>query len=85
MVKAYVTSHVISKGIVEVEGELVSGGAVFRYAPPHGGYYERYAFARKDNFFLNKEEAIQYAESIRQKRIESLKEQIARLEEIKFF
>ena len=82
MVKAYITSHVISKGIEEVEGEFYRGS--FRYADSFSGRYSRFAFAPKNEFFLNREEAVAHAEEIKRKRLASLHEQIARLERLHF-
>lgn len=82
MVKAYLTSHVISKGIEEVEGTFCGGS--FRYADLNGGRYSRFAFAPRNECFSTREDAIARAEEIRQNRLVSLESQIKRLKDLRF-
>lgn len=82
MVKAYLTSHVISKGIEEVEGDFYGGA--FRYADLTGGRYSRFAFAPQNECFTTREDAIARAEEVRQNRLASLEAQIKRLKELRF-
>lgn len=83
--KVWITKYALTQGIIEAETNC------------NGWAEEIYAFWRKDNknysgffcksnfdFFSDKKSAIARAEAMRQKKIESLKKQINKLEAMKF-
>lgn len=82
MVKVYVTSHAISRGIEEFEGAI--NGGVFVYSERNGGGYSRFAVIKEGDFFLKREDALVRANELKPRRLESLVEQIRRLESLSF-
>lgn len=75
MAKAYITKYALTDGIIEKEGRIVKDT-----------YFdvEKYGFFSKGDYFFTKEEAIEKAEKMRLKKIESLKKQILKLEKLTF-
>lgn len=75
MAKAYITKYALTDGIIEKEGEIVKDT-----------YFNvrKYGFFSKGDYFFTKEEAIEKAEQMRLKKIESLKKQILKLEKLTF-
>jgi hypothetical protein len=79
MQKIYITKYALTKGIVEAEAEI-------KESP----YFQKCAYAKdyyiggffNDDFHFTKEEAVAHAEKQRLKKIESLKKQISKLENI---
>lgn len=78
--KAFVTKHALTKGIIEVEATVnpnVSDDMIMTK--------EQYpAYYHKGEWFETKYDAIEKAESMRIKKIESLKKQIKKLEKMNF-
>ena len=79
--KAFITKYALTSGILEQELEVEE----------HPQYFKKYAHDKSmnrsyfnDEFHLTKEEAIKDAEKRRIKKIESLKKQILKLENLKF-
>lgn len=81
---AYITKYALTKGILEVEGEVEGKGEVI------GGYNTPMFSAKKMGYFyggeyhLNINDAKAKAESMRIKKVDSLRKQIARLESMSF-
>jgi hypothetical protein len=75
--KVYLTKYALSVGIPIVT--VVDGGYCIKTTGGYCGYF----FAEKD-CFLKKEDAIFEAQLMRDKKIASLKKQIAKLEELTF-
>ena len=69
-----ITSDDVSRMLIEKNGDLVMCGK-------SGMFPVRYS---TDNYSLDKESAIKKAEEMRQKKIASLKNQIKKLEEMRF-
>lgn len=79
--KVWITKYALTKGIIEVDGELISSDFVSILnrglsLPTHWFY--------KGDWHSDKQSAIKKAEEMRQKKIESLKKQIKKLEEMSF-
>ena len=79
--KVWITKYVLSRGIIVADGEFTSSDSVSVLnrdlpLPTHWFY--------KGDWHSDKESAIKKAEEMRQKKIESLKKQIKKLEEMKF-
>lgn len=78
--KVWITRYALTDGIIEAEGEPY--GLEWVSASWDGGY--RCGDFEQGEWFDTKERAIQKAEEMRQKKIESLKKQIKKLEEMRF-
>lgn len=79
--KVWITKYALTKGIIEADGELISSDSVSILnrglsLPTHWFY--------KGDWHSGKQSAIKKAEEMRQKKIESLKKQIEKLEEMRF-
>ena len=79
--KVWITKYALTKGIIEVDGELISSDFVSILnrgvsLPTHWFY--------KGDWHSDKQSAIKKAEEMRQKKIESMKKQIQKLEEMRF-
>lgn len=79
--KVWITKYALTKGIIEREGKLTSSDSVSvvnqdRSLPTHWFY--------RGDWYSDKQSAIHKAEEMRQKKIESLKKQIKKLEEMRF-
>lgn len=75
--KVYITQYALTKGIQEKEVK------VSEYHPDvvSAGIFETY---HKPYWYIDRQEAIEHAEVMRKKKIDSLKKQIKRLEDLKF-
>ncbi len=79
--KAYVTDHALTVGILEVEARTYDDhNTMIEYS--HCPFYVQYAHAGE--WFTSRDEAIADAESRRVRKIASLKRQIAKLEGLRF-
>ena len=75
----FITKYALTKGLIECEME-VKGNQCYGKPP---GYYYMVSFFGED-FYLDKELALHDCENRRIKKIESLKKQINKLENLKF-
>lgn len=84
--KVWITKYALTRGIEEITSEDVSrmfikkNGDLVMYGES-GMFPVSYS---SDNYFLDKESAVKKAEEMRQKKIESLKKQIEKLERMRF-
>ena len=78
--KVWITKYALTDGIIEAMGikDPLSG----RFFMMKGPYKKKW-FSEED-YFMSKQSAIKKAEEMRQKKIESLKKQIKKLEEMRF-
>lgn len=79
--KVWITKYALSRGIIEADGEFTSSDSVSilnRDLPLSTHWFY------KGDWHSDKESAIKKAEEMRQKKIESLKKQIKKLEEMRF-
>ena len=79
--KVWITKYALTRGIIEADGELTSSDSVSILnrdlsLPTHWFY--------NGDWHSDKESAIQKAEEMRQEKIASLKNQIEKLEEMRF-
>ena len=79
--KVWITKYALTKGVIETDGELTSSDSVSVLnrdlsLPTHWFY--------KGDWHSDEQSAIKKAEEMRQKKIESLKKQIKKLEEMRF-
>lgn len=79
--KVWITKYALTKGIIEADAKLTSSNSVSIMElntdlKMHWFY--------KGDWHSDKESAIKKAEEMRQKKIESLKKQIQKLEEMRF-
>lgn len=79
--KVWITKYALTRGIIEADGELTSSDSVIILN--RGLSLPTYWFYKGD-WHSNKQSAIKKAEEMRQKKIESLKKQIKKLEEMRF-
>jgi len=79
--KVYITQYLLTKGIIEEDAINVSEVGDSMIKVNRSGYTYYYS---KPYWYTDKQEAIEHAESLRQKKIASLKKQIKKLENLKF-
>lgn len=78
--KVWITKYALTKGIIEMECVQFGDISVREVGNPFPTYYH----GEGDEWHRTKESAIKKAEEMRQKKIESLKKQIKKLEEMRF-
>lgn len=79
--KVWITKYALTDGIICVEGKEMFGGIWTKDENVClGGNH----FFERTEYHETKESAIEKAEEMRQKKIESLKKQIKKLEEMRF-
>ncbi|MBL3522844.1 hypothetical protein IM876_09225 [Serratia plymuthica] len=71
----YITKYALTKGIIKVEGEIAKSGNIF---------YGKGGYQHSSDFRMTLEEAIEKAEDMRRRKLESMKKKIALLESIDF-
>lgn len=71
----YITKYALTQGIKKVEGAFTSSGAII-YGP--------YSYAASGDYRMTLEEAIEKAEDMRRRKLESMKKKMALLESIDF-
>ncbi len=81
MAKIFIAKYALTKGIIEKEAEISSYRDGSKYAYVKGEFF---GYNMSKDAFYNYEDAIQKAEGMRQKKIASLKKQIAKLEKLSF-
>lgn len=74
-VKVFLTKYALTKGIIEVEGEITNSGSLI---------YGSHSYAHSSEFYTAKEYAIPKAEDMRRRKLASLKKKIALLESMDF-
>lgn len=83
MTKIYVTSSAFSKGIEELDAELIPEGYAQRECARIKAKWG-YRYIYEDDYHLTREAAIARAEEMRTKRLVLLRKQIERLERMTF-
>ena len=80
--KVWITKYALTQGIIEIEAEECGKGfeGMIQTKEKCPSYYH----GEGKDWHRTKEDAIKKAEKIRQKKIESLKKQIKKLEEMRF-
>lgn len=81
MTKIYVTKYALSSGIFSVKALVNADGTMASYKP-EGAYFSAYVHGQ--DFHLTEELALQRAEEMRIKKLQSLDKQIKKLSTIKF-
>lgn len=76
--KVWITKYALTTGIYEIEAEITENGSAYDM---HASLPTFYCKEGKD-WHRTKEDAIQRAEAMRQKKIASLKKQIEKLEKV---
>lgn len=77
--KFYITKYALTRGILEIHGETISSSfEIVKAIDSDIDYIE------KPFWHVRQEDAIEHAESIRERNIKSLKKQIEKLEGLKF-
>lgn len=80
--KVWITKYALTDGIVEAEADQYMKGKIFAFwnnDENMGPFYPH-----KEEVFFDKESAIQKAEEMRREKIDILKKQIKKLEEMRF-
>lgn len=75
--KVYITKYALTKGILEEEGEHSSNF-------PSMVAVRKYSYYHKPDWHLTKEEAIHRAKEMKAKKLNSLKKQLNRIENLTF-
>lgn len=78
--KAYITKYALTQGVFAVDAELCDESMI-KYRPV-GSRYDQYAHGK--DFYFCEEDAIARAEIMREKKIASLRAQIAKIGSIVF-
>lgn len=79
--KVWITKYALTKGIIETEAEDCGDDMVRVH---NKGYCDSYYHKEGNEWHRTKQSAISKAEEMRKKKIESLKKQIRKLENMKF-
>lgn len=79
--KVWITKYALTKGIIEVDAMLTSSDSI-SIKELNSDLNSNWFY--KGDWYSDKESAIKKAEEMRQKKIESLKKQIKKLEEMRF-
>lgn len=79
--KVWITKYALTDGIICTEGEEILGGI---WVKDENVCLGRNHFFDRTEYHETKESAVKRAEEMRQKKIESLKQQIQKLEEMRF-
>lgn len=82
--KVYITKYALTKGIQECEGQINGTGERYIFFVPEGLEKVTYGWQYKPDWHTSKERAIERAEQMRSLKIESLKKQLRKLENLKF-
>ena len=78
--KVWITKYALTTGIYEIEAEITENGSAYDMHASLPTFYHK----EGKDWHRTKESAIKKAEEMRQKKIESLKKQIEKLEEMRF-
>lgn len=78
--RVWITKYALTTGIYEIEAEITENGSAFDMHASLPTFYNK----EGKDWHRTKEDAIQKAEAMRQKKIVSLKKQIEKLEKLKF-
>lgn len=78
--KAYITKYALTRGIFEEEGRFVSGNFIVS----HEWSTKAIQLFKLGDFHTDLKEALKQAEIKRQRKIDSLKRQIEKLEKLEF-
>ena len=78
--KVWITKYALTKGILEIECVKIGDAGVREV----GNSFPTYYHGEGNEWHRTKESAIKKAEEMRQKKIESLKKQIEKLEKMRF-
>ena len=79
--KVWITKYALTDGIIEADAESCGNSSITSVSWDNG---TRCTNLYWGECYLSKESAIKKAEEMRQKKIESLKKQIKKLEEMRF-
>lgn len=79
--KFYITKHVFTDGIIEVNGEICHNISDKMISVNMGRYNQHY---HKPFWHETREDAVKHAEKIRERKIISLKKSIVKIENIVF-
>ena len=81
--KVYITKYALTDGIIEAESDTQTESKEKIFAFWNNDEFGIF-YPRKEEVFFDKKSAIKKAEGMRQKKIESLKKRIKKLEEMRF-
>ena len=79
--KVWITKYALTDGIIEADAESCGNSSIASVSWNNGTRCTKLYWGE---YYLSKESAIKKAEEMRQKKIESLKKQIKKLEEMRF-
>ena len=83
--KVWITKHALTLGIYEKEAEACGKGEadLIRVSPEETGYFTEYF--HKPDWHPNRDLAVDRAQEMLLKKLQSLKKQVARLEKMSFY
>ena len=79
--KVFITKYALTKGVMEVDNVELSSSSSNMIHYKVSGYSMHF---HKPYWYENKEEALKHAEKLKQRKIDSLKKQILKLEKTVF-
>jgi hypothetical protein len=80
--KAWITKYALTGGIREVEGEVSTGSDSMLVVHTPGTFHSQYFHGA--DWHTSRDAAVRQAEKMRQRRIKSLKESLAKMEQLSF-
>lgn len=83
--KFYITKYALTKGIIEAHGEITTTSPEMCIVTIQSGHRAYEDYFNVPDWHLMQEDAICRAEIMRDSKLKSLKKQIERLEDLKFY
>ena len=82
--KAFSSKYALTEGVREVEGTIVTGSPGTKYFKQSGHRYTQPLLTVGKDAHLTRDAAVEAAEFLRERKLASLRRQIAKIEELDF-
>ena len=82
--RAFSSKHALTEGVIEVEGTIVTGSPGTKYFKQSGHRYTQPLLTVGKDAHLTRDAAVEAAEFLRERKLASLRRQIAKIEELDF-
>lgn len=84
MIKVWISKYALTTGLHEVEIDVYPDNGIVSVRNKDSMFYTQYYHGEGKDWHKTKEEAIKKAEKMKSRKIESLKKQLEKLENMKF-
>ena len=82
--KAFSSKYALTEGVREIEGTIVTGSSGTKYFKQSGHRYTQPLLTVGKGAHLTRDAAVEAAEFLRERKLASLRRQIAKIEELDF-